>query len=58
LQIQEAVRKKGWAVQTDNVLDDLNAELKILNMANTVELDFLLTKVMEWLGNHALKLKS
>jgi len=27
-------------------------------MANTVELDFLLTKVMEWLGNHALKLKS
>ena len=39
MHIQEAVRKKGWAIQTDNVLDDLNAELKTLNMANTVELD-------------------
>lgn len=39
LQIQEAVRKKGWAVQTDNVLDDLSAELKTLNIANTEELD-------------------
>ena len=39
MHIQEAVRKKGWAIQTDNVLDDLNAELKTLNMANTDELD-------------------